>query len=74
MAHKETDKHLADMYAELARQELDHAGMEHEQAVRLIKEYGKEPPAAMQAIWDWEHEQMIEEESEIRVMLEMYHK
>lgn len=50
------DRQLSDMYAKLAGEELEHAHMEHEHAVRIIKAYresGKEVPAAMQAVWDW---------------------
>lgn len=70
-----TDRALGDMYHELARQEQEHASIQHEQAMRLIGDFkrgGKEVPEAMQAVWDWEHEHMIEEEMEISKMLDMY--
>lgn len=56
IAYKTEDKQLADMYLNLARQELDHADMEHNQVVRAINESrasGKEVPETMMAIWDW---------------------
>lgn len=69
---KDDDRELSSMYRQLAEQELAHADQQHSHAVALIREYkqsGKETPAAMQAVWDWEHEQMIEHEAEIRAML-----
>ena len=69
------DRALGDMYHELARQEQEHASIQHEHAVRLIGEFtrsGKAVPEAMQAVWDWEHEHMIEEEIEISKMIDMY--
>ena len=35
----EDDRQLSDMYAKLAGEELEHAHMEHEQAVKIIKAY-----------------------------------
>lgn len=72
LCHKEDDKDLAEMFYKLANQELDHADMEHSQVVRLIKAYAKAPSEAMQAVYDWEHEQMIEMKSEIKTRLEMF--
>ena len=72
--YKESDRQLSEMFKVLANQELEHSNMEHNQAVRLIRQYkdsGKETPPTMQAIWDWEHEQMVEEEKEVRVLLNM---
>ena len=51
--------------------------MLHAQAVRLIKaqrDAGREIPASMQAVWDWEHEHMVEQQSDIERMLDMYHR
>lgn len=65
---------LTATHIELARQELRHADMLHEGAVRMIQAYkasGKEVPATMQAIWDWEHEQMMDCRKEILLMLDL---
>lgn len=74
--HKEDDRALADVYAKLAGVELDHVNALHGQVVRIIKEYkatsGKETPAPMQAVWDWEHEKMVDTTARIKTMLEMY--
>ena len=41
----------------------------------MYKEYnssGKTAPAAMQTVWDWEHEQLMEDVTEIGMMLKTY--
>ena len=73
--YMDDDHTLSDMYRTLANEEINHAHKEHEQAVRLINAYkrdGNEPPAAMIAVWDWEHDRMVEHESDIKVKLSMY--
>lgn len=74
--YKDEDRALADVYAKLAGVELDHVDALHGQAVRLIKDYkatsGKETPAPMQAVWDWEHGKMVDTTARIKTMLEMY--
>lgn len=72
MKQKDDDRELATVYHRLAEQELEHSHILHDQVVRVIREHGGEPPAAMQAIWDWEHEKMVEEEKEVKLLLEMY--
>lgn len=69
---KEEDKELAETYARVARQELEHCELYHTQAVRVIREYNKEPPEAMQAVWDFEHERIMERTAKIKVELQMY--
>ena len=56
----------------MSRQELDHCEMFHAQAVRLIREHGGEPNEAMRAIWEYEHEKLIERKMEIQIKLGMY--
>lgn len=73
--YKDTDKALADTYAKMSEAELGHVDQLHAQAVRLIKEQraaGVEAPAAMQAVWDWEHEQQIDTVARIRALLDSY--
>ena len=72
LEYKDSDKRLADMFYNLSKQDLEHANMEHEQAVRLIKDQNTEAPAAMQAVWDWEHEHMIDHSAKIRQLQAMY--
>ena len=72
MKHKDDDRELASAYHRLAGQELEHSHILHDQVVRIIREHGGEPPAVMKAIWDWEHEKMIEQEKEVKTLLEMF--
>lgn len=74
--HKDDNRELADVYAKLANVELDHVNTLHGQAVRIIKERkaasGQEAPAAMQAVWDYEHERSIDKSAMIKTLLDMY--
>lgn len=73
--YKDEDRTLADNYAKMAEAELGHVNSLHDQAVRLIKEQkavGVETPASMQAVWDYEHGQMIDHIAKIKVLLNMY--
>lgn len=74
--NKVEDRATADVYARLAEARLAAVDMLHAQAVRLIQEYksaGKGPvPAAMQAVWDWEHSLMVETVSRINALLAAY--
>jgi hypothetical protein len=73
LKYKELDREMSQTLAELSKQELAHSESLHHQAVRLIrkqKESGVTPPAAMQAVWDWEHERMIEKTMHIKALLD----
>lgn len=75
LKYKDDDKNLADVFYTLATQELQHMDMLHQQVVRLINDYRTkkgEPPAAMQALYDYVHEEQIEQVKEVRVLLSMY--
>lgn len=64
----------ASVYADMARQELGHVDDLHKLAVKAIerqREAGVTPPAAMQAVWDWEHGNMMEKTAKIRTLLSM---
>lgn len=67
---------LAALYAKLADQELDHASMLHGETVKLIEKASteKEVPPVMRELWAWQHEEMIEEEKEVRTLLDMYRR
>ena len=70
--YKHTDGEMSRICADLARQELNHSEILHAHAVKLIKmqrERGVEAPAAMQAVWDWRHERMIEQTSKVKSLL-----
>lgn len=75
LKYKDTNKDLAQACADIAKQELTHSEILHTQAVRLIKAQmaaGVTAPVAMQAVWDWEHEKMIEHTAKIRNLLDMH--
>lgn len=77
MQYKDSDNDLADMYYNLGKQELDHANIEHKQVVRLIQDSqsrGIQPPPGMLEMWEWEHEQLIEEQRAATLMLDMFRK
>ena len=66
---------LAEVYNRLSNAEIEHTGMLHKQAVEIIDKYrrdGHEPPVAMQAVWEWEHERYMEELAGVKRILEMY--
>lgn len=67
------DPQLADLYADLGAEEMKHAERLHKAAVDVINRYtssGKEAPAVMRAIWDFEHQMMIEEMADAKRLLE----
>lgn len=75
--NKGSDDGLAAMYAEMAQQELTHADKLHGRAVEMIKKHRMEhgePPAAMLAVWEWEHEKMNEQAAKIKSMIDMARK
>ena len=77
LKNKDDDRELSSMYMELAKQELDHSDKEHAQAVRLINRFrdsGKTVPEAMQAVWDWEHEKLIEDRKAVEITLDLARK
>ena len=74
--YRDSDHTLADAYAKAADSELATVDALHAQAVRLIQAHkasGKgDVPAAMQAVWDWEHEHMIDRIARIKALLSAY--
>ena len=74
---KGQDDSMAIMYADMAKQEMEHVEKLHGKAADIIKKHRAEkgePPPAMLAVWEWEHERMIDKAAEIRVMIEMARK
>lgn len=73
--YKDENRQLADSYSKIAQSELNHIDVFHSQAVRMIQEQrtsGVQVPAAMQAVWDWEHEKMIDGVARIKTILSLY--
>ena len=70
--NKHTDPEMSKLCADLAKQELMHSELLHNQAVKLIKaqtDKGVVAPPAMLAVWDWQHERMIEHTAKIKTLL-----
>ena len=68
------DPETASTYADLSRQELGHANRLHEMAVRCIEkanDAGHHPTEAEQAVWDWEHERMLDRAAHVKTLLSM---
>lgn len=75
LEYKNDDKILADAFYTLADERLKHMSLLHDQVTRIIAAYRKEkgdPPAAMQALYDYVHEEEIENVKEIKILLDMY--
>lgn len=76
--HLKTEhKSLADTYIKIAEAHIAIYNMLHEKMVMLIDEHrrsGAQPPATMMAIWDYEHEKLIKEFSEVKYLIEEYKK
>ena len=65
----------AKVFYELSTQEIRHADMLHEVVTKLIEAYREEngePPAGMLAIYDYLHEQQIENAMRVKVKQKMY--
>ena len=75
LKYKDEDKTLAETFYTLATNELQHMDLLHTQVVRLINDYKAkkgEPPAAMQALYDYVHEEQMDNVKEVKVLLAMY--
>jgi Mn-containing catalase len=73
--YKRDDPVLAKTFYDIANVELQHVNMLHEQVVRIIEQHRKEhgePPAPMQAVYDYLHKKHIEEVVEVKNYLAMY--
>lgn len=68
-------KALADVYIKVAEMHVTIYNMLHERMVELIKEQrekGVEPPPAMLAIFEYEHEKLVKDFSEAKMLIEEY--
>lgn len=75
--YKGENNGLSALYLELATQETKHMEMLHGKAVELITAHRRdhgEPPAAMLAVWDYEHKKIIHKATKVRTMLEILKK
>ena len=75
MEWKSEEPEAADMFYQLSTEEIGHADKLHGVVVSLIKKYREkngEPPAGMLAIYNYLHEQQIENAMRIKVKQKMY--
>ena len=75
LKYKDDDKNLAETFYTLSTNELQHMDLLHAQVTRLINDYRAkkgEPPEAMQAVYDYVHEEQMDDVKEIKVLLAMY--
>ena len=73
--YKDEHRMLADVLHEISTQEMRHVNMLHDEVVKLIKSHREkhgEPPAAMMAIYDWQHNRQIEKAKEVKILQEQY--
>ena len=61
------------LFAEMARQEANHAGKLHELALKEVaaRASGAEVPAGMAEIWEWRHGCLLDEMARARELLAM---
>ena len=73
--YKEDYPQLASTYIEIANQELQHCDKFHAQAVTQITKYkqtSEEVPEAMKAVWDYEHQCIVEDYDELRYKISKF--
>ena len=66
---------VAELFNMLSAEEMKHMQMLHNMVEKVIEAYRKEhgePPANMQAVYDYLHEKAIEEAKEVKVLQQMY--
>ena len=71
MKYKEDRPSLAQAYARLSNEEMNHVGVLHDQVVAIINDYRREhgePPEKMQDRYNYIHQRHIDHANEIKIM------
>lgn len=69
LKHKDMNPSLAKVFFDMSIGEMHHVDMLHGEVVKVITEYKEtkgEPPAAMQAVYDYVHEKHISRANKIK--------
>jgi Mn-containing catalase len=75
LEYREEDPALANVFFDIANQEMRHVNMLHDQVATIIKKHRDihgEPPAPMMAVYEYLHGKHIEKAAEVKRYLEMY--
>ena len=72
LLYKAADKELADMYAYLAKAEMEHFSKLHMQAERLILAKRASSPDTMDELYKWQHEHGASKIAELKQLVESY--
>ena len=77
MLLKSDHKSIADTYIKIAEIHINIYDMLHKEMVSVIEEHkrmGHQPPPEMMAIWEYEHEKLVKEFKDAKILVEEYKK